>query len=398
MLQKIKTFDFTLFFTPLALLAFGTVMIYSASMVYAPVALDLPSDHFLHKQFLWGGLGLFSMVLFAIIPYRHLQRLTKLIVLLMLLSLAGLFVFGIEVNNAQSWYDLGFMNFQPAEFVKLGLIIYLASVYARKQKYIENFSQAVVPPLILTSLILGMIVLQPDIGTAAIIGFIASMVVTSSGIRLRHIIVLVSITVSVLVLSATQLVTDERLSRFSGAFQPFNAPDDSGYHLIQSYVAIGTGGLTGEGLGHSVQKLGYLPEPHTDFIMAVIAEELGFLGVAIVIGLLSTIVLRGLFISKQCDNAFGSLLALGISSMIAIQSFINLGAMSGMLPITGVTLPFVSYGGSSLIILMTSMGILNNIARSVHVKEEQKTREKQPSSHSFNQVQRNREGERVWQN
>ncbi|MBM7552895.1 FtsW/RodA/SpoVE family cell cycle protein [Thalassobacillus pellis] len=396
MRQKFKSFDFTLMFTPIILCAFGVVMIYSASMVYGPVVLGVSSDYFMKKQMIWAALGILLMLFFAVFPYRHLQRLTKLIVLVMILSLAGLFVFGNEVNNSLSWYNLGFMSLQPAEIVKVGIIIYLSSVYAKKQRYIDQFGKAVVPPLVLTSLILGLIVLQPDLGTAAIIGLIASFVIASSGIKGKHIGLLVGVTLAFVLLIAPQMVTDERLARFTGAYQPFETPEGDGYHLIQSYVAIGTGGILGEGLGQGVQKLGYLPEPHTDFIMAVIAEELGFIGVLIVVGSLSTIVLRGLYISRKCKDTFGALLALGISSMIAIQSFINLGAMSGMLPITGVPLPFVSYGGSSLLIMMLSVGILNNIARKVKAKEDQETQdEQQPPQEnqtSFQRKQLERQG------
>ena len=397
MIRRLKSYDFSLLFAPIALAAFGTVMIYSASMVYGPIRFGLSSDHFLVKQIQWLTIGLIMMALVSAIPYRHWQRLTKLIVLFMLVSLGLLFVFGKEVNNAVSWYDLGFMNFQPAEFVKIGLIIYLASVYAKKQKYINHFQKAVLPPLVLTSLILGLIVLQPDIGSAAVIGFIASLIIMSSGIQWKHIFLLVVVTFAVIGFGATQMVTDERLERFSGAYQPFESPDEDGYHLIQSYVAIGTGGLLGEGIGQGVQKLGYLPEPHTDFIMAVIAEELGFIGVGIAIGLLALIVLRGLYISSKCRDAFGALLALGISSMIGLQAFINLGAMSGLLPITGVTLPFVSYGGSSLVILMVAIGILNNIARTVKVREAERDEELEEVVEEDSKPMTNR-GVRSWQN
>lgn len=292
MRHKLKNIDFTLFIIPILLTGFGAVMIYSASMVYAPVVLETSSFHFLKKQIMWGTLGIGLLLFFTIFPYRHLQRMTKFIVLLMVMMLAGLFVFGKNVNNAVSWYDLKVMSFQPAEFVKIGLIIYLSSVYAKKQQYINEFGRAVIPPLILTSLILGMIVLQPDLGTAAIIGLIASTVIASSGIKGKHIGLLIGVTLAFVLVAAPQMVTDERLSRFSGAFNPFETPDGDGYHLIQSYVAIGTGGLLGEGLGQGVQKLGYLPEPHTDFIMAVIAEELGFIGVLIVVGMMGALVLR----------------------------------------------------------------------------------------------------------
>lgn len=240
--------------------------------------------------------------------------------------------------------------------------MYLASVYSKKQEYIHDFYKGVLPPLVLTGIILSLIMMEPDIGTTAIIFLIASTVVISSGIRRKHLLVLAFVTLLLIAFTIPKMVTDVRISRFTGAYQPFEAPDDSGYHLIQSYLAIGGGGVTGEGLGQSVQKLGYLFGAHTDFIMSVISEELGFFGVALVIGMLSLIVLRGLFIARKCEDSFGSLLAIGISSMIGIQSFINIGAISGILPITGVTLPFVSYGGSSLFVTLIAMGVLNNIA------------------------------------
>src|SRR5690625_4239444 len=216
-----------------------------------------------------------------------------------------------------------------------------------------------------------LIVLQPDIGTATIIFLVGCTIIISSGIRLKHLMMLGLFAASILTVLIPKMITETRIARVTGAYDPFQNPESTGYHLIQSYIAIGGGGLKGEGLGQSVQKLGYLWGAHTDFIMAVIAEELGVFGVIIVIGLLTIIVLRGLFISLKCKDSFGSLLAIGISSMVGYQAVINLGAISGILPITGVTLPFVSYGGSSLLVLMASMGILNNIARTVALEEEQ---------------------------
>ncbi|WP_077622145.1 putative lipid II flippase FtsW [Sediminibacillus massiliensis] len=385
MKHKWKDFDFTLFISPLLLTCFGIVMVYSASMVVAVVTYDVPSNYFLIKQLQWFALGLFLYVFFSMFAYRHYARLVKLIVIGMVGLLLVVKLFGVATNNAQSWLQIGSLRIQPAEFVKIGLILYLASVYSKKQKYIDDFNKAVLPPLILTGIIVGLIVLQPDIGTAAVVFLIACSVIFSSGIRFKHLAILAATGIGLVGLAATQMVTTERISRFTGAYKPFEDPDLAGYHLIQSYLAIGTGGITGEGLGQGVQKLGYLPEPHTDFIMAVIAEELGFIGVIIVIGLLATIVLRGFYIARICDDSFGSLVAIGISSMIGIQSFINLGAMSGLLPITGVTLPFVSYGGSSLLQLMISVGILNNIARHVRAKEHRISKEPDQMDSTENQ-------------
>jgi cell division protein FtsW len=368
MLRKIKNCDFTLFITPLVLTGFGVVMIYSASMVLAVVE-GLESNYYLLRQTQWFGLGLIGFLICTFFPYKTYQKFIPVIVIGIILLLIAVFIFGDVRNGAKSWISIGPLNLQPSEFAKLGIIMYLASVYSKKQSYINNFNRGVLPPLILTGLILALIVAQPDIGTASIIFLIACSVIFSSGIRFKHLFVLVAIGLLVVAIAIPNMITEERLGRFAGAYAPFESPADDGYQLIQSYVAIGVGGLTGEGLGQSVQKLGYLYGPHTDFIMAIIAEEMGFLGVAITIGLLVTIVLRGIFISRKCEDSFGALLAIGISSMVGIQAFINLGSASGILPITGVTLPFVSYGGSSLLVLLISMGILNNIALTVKRKE-----------------------------
>jgi len=392
MIQKLKDYDFTLIITPILLSLFGMVMIYSASMVTAVVE-GHESTHYFVRQLQWFGIGLAGFIFCCIFPYKYYQKLMKIIILIVILLLVGVLLFGNTVNNAKSWFSFGPVSLQPAEFAKLGLIMYLASVYSKKQAYINDFSKGVLPPLVLTVLILTLIVMQPDIGTAAIIFLIACSVIFSSGIRFKHLFTLAAAGIALLAVAIPNMVTDVRVSRFTGAYQPFQAPDDGGYHLIQSYLAIGGGGLTGAGLGQSVQKLGYLMEAHTDFIMAIIAEELGFLGVVIVIGLIATIVLRGIFISRKCDDSFGALLAIGISCMIGIQAFINLGAISGVLPITGVPLPFVSYGGSSLLVLLISMGILNNIAMKVK-KTENESAEKAPSLKTKNY---SKSGGRSWQ-
>lgn len=354
---------------PVLLAAFGVVMVYSASMVTAVVVDGQDSTYYLFKQLTWFIISLGIFMVISLVPYKFYQRVMKPIVLLSILLLVLVLLFGESANNATRSLKIASFNFQPAEFVKVAIILYLASVYANKQSYINDFGRGVLPPLILTGIILALIIMQPDIGTSAIIFILAAMIIASSGIRFKHLFTLALIGTVILLIAIPQMVTDTRISRFTGAYQPFTAPDDSGYHLIQSYIAIGVGGLSGEGLGQSVQKLGYLWGAHTDFIMSIIAEELGFIGVFIVIGLLATIVLRGLYISRQCTDSFGSLLAIGIASMVGIQAFVNLGAISGILPITGVPLPFISYGGSSLIVMFIAMGILNNVARSVKQQE-----------------------------
>lgn len=392
MIRKLKDYDFTLLITPLILTGFGIVMIYSASMVLAVVVEDRESNYYLIKQLQWFSIGFVGFIFCTFFPFRNYQKLIKIIILGIILLLIAVRIFGYDAGNAKSWINIGPLNLQPSEFAKLGIIMYLASVYSKKQAYIDNFNRGVLPPLILTAIILALIVAQPDIGTASIIFLIACTVIFSSGIRFKHLFLLVAIGLLLVAIAIPNMITDERISRFTGAYAPFESPQDDGYQLIQSYVAIGVGGLTGEGLGQGVQKLGYLFGPHTDFIMAVVAEELGFIGVFIVVGALATIVLRGIYISRKCEDTFGALLAIGISSMVGIQAFINLGSASGILPITGVTLPFVSYGGSSLLVLLVSMGILNNIAMTVKKKEQE------PTPVIKNEVHNNRyvKGGRTW--
>jgi cell division protein FtsW len=275
------------------------------------------------------------------------------------------FIIGHASNNAQSWIAIGGFNIQPGEFVKIGVIIYLAAIFSKKQTYIDEFGTAVLPPLIFTIIIFSLVFFQPDLGTAVLIALIAVIMTLSSGMNIKNVIKLLGLgggAIALLIPIAGKILSDEQLSRFGAAYNPFADPLDSGMQLINSYIAIAAGGVTGLGLGNSVQKTGFLPESHTDFIMAIISEELGIFGVTFVILSLCFIVLKGFLLARKCDDPFGSLLAIGISGMIGVQACVNLGALTGLLPVTGVPLPFVSYGGSSLLALMASTGILVNIS------------------------------------
>ena len=371
MLKKIlKSYDYTLIIATILLCTFGLVMIYSSSMASAVQRYGYPSDYFYQKQKVW--LMIFTVIFLfaAVIPYKIMmfKKVLVLIVLGSILSLLGLFVFGVEKNNSQSWYPISTFLFQPSEFVKLAAIIYLAAVYAKKQAYINQFNKGVLPPLVYLFIVCALIIFQPDFGTAAIIIAIASMIIFCSGMNFKSIGKLVIMALIVLLplvlVSWGKFFSDEQQSRFAVLDNPFSEKyvQDEGFHLANSYIAIGSGGVNGLGLGKSIQKLGYLPESHTDFIMAVIAEELGIWGVGFVITLLFYIVLRGIYIGLQCKDPFGSLLAIGISSMIGIQSFINLAGVSGIIPLTGVPLPYISYGGSSLLMLAGATGILVNVS------------------------------------
>ncbi len=370
MLGKIlKSYDYSLIIVAVLLSVFGLIMIYSASAVTAMQLYGYESDHFFARQRLFLIAGLFVFLIFAIFPYKIWlsNKILIPLVLITISSLIALLFFGNVTGNAQSWFQIGPFKVQPSEFVKISMIIYLSAVYAKKQPYINEFNKGVVPPIVYLVLVSMLIIMQPDYGTAGIIFLIGAFIIFSSGMNLKNMLKLAAIGAAVAVIAflllKDKILTEEGLSRVNTFFDPFAVEQDEGYQIVNSYIAIASGGLKGLGLGESVQKLGYLPEPHTDFIMAIVAEELGIFGVLFVLFSLSYIVLRGILIGLRCKDAFGSLLAIGISSMIGIQSFINLGGITGVIPLTGVPLPFVSYGGSSILQLSIAMGILVNVSR-----------------------------------
>lgn len=374
LIKKIlKSYDYSLIITYFVLCLFGLVMIYSASMVWAVSHFQLEPTFFYDKQKTNILIGTFVFLLFAIVPYKvfQLKLLQMLMVIGSFLLLGFVLFMGNVVNNAQSWFTVGTRAVQPAELAKLSIILFTAFVYTNKLKSgdIQNFGKGVIPPIFYLVLICFLIFLQPDVGTAFIIFVIGLCMILSSGIGGKNIVKLVGIAIIAigvmilgLIVSGKDILTDERLGRFVGYLEPFENVEDDGFHLVQSLYAIGSGGLSGKGLGESIQKMGYLPEAHTDFIMAIISEELGIFGVFIVIGGIGYIIFRGLTIAVRCRDPFGTLIAVGVSSMFGIQTFINLGGMSGLIPITGVTLPFISYGGSSMIVLSAALGLLVNIS------------------------------------
>ncbi|WP_191562253.1 FtsW/RodA/SpoVE family cell cycle protein [Metabacillus idriensis] len=379
-IKILKSYDYSLILAIFLLSTFGLIMVYSSSMITSILRYDVTSSYFFKKQSISLLLGFIMFVLVSFFPYKIFfqKKFIKLLFYVSIGSLLFVIVFGHTAGNAQSWVKLGGAAIQPAEFAKISVIIYLAALLAKKQNYMDHFSHAILPPVIFVVIIFILILLQPDFGTALIILLNAAIVILCSGIPLKSCIKLAVFT-SLAAMSGLMLLfltnkladvfSSERISRFTGFLDPFENIADSGYQLVSSYYAISGGGITGLGLGNSVQKFGYLPESHTDFIMAVISEELGIFGVLFVIVLLGFIVLKGFAISKNCQDPFGSLLAIGISSMIGIQALVNLGAVAGLLPITGVTLPFVSYGGSSLILLFISAGVLVNISMMNTFKE-----------------------------
>ncbi|WP_102262066.1 FtsW/RodA/SpoVE family cell cycle protein [Mesobacillus jeotgali] len=376
MLKKIlKSYDYSLIIVVALLCLFGLVMVYSASMVTWH---GVDSDFFYEKQKFNLLAAMVVFILAALFPYKAMKS-TKILLPMVVLTLSGLlilFVVGKVAGNALSWIEVGARSIQPSELAKLSVIIYLSAVYAKKQSYINEFNRGVLPPLLFLVMVFFLVAAQPDFGTAGIIMLIAAAIILASGMNFKNIMKLVMI-VMILLVPVSLILKDEvfserRLERLTSYSNPFDDEQKSGYQLANAYYAIGSGGLTGLGLGQSNQKLGYLPEAHTDFIIAVISEELGIFGVGFVLLSLAFIVLKGIHIGLKCKDPFGSLLAIGIASMIGIQSFVNLGGASGVIPLTGVPLPFVSYGGSSLLQLAIATGILVNVSMFVKYEEKYK--------------------------
>ncbi|MGD7043550.1 FtsW/RodA/SpoVE family cell cycle protein [Jeotgalibacillus proteolyticus] len=380
--RMFKSYDYSLLVVYMLLGIFGVVMVYSAGMVYAVEVLDQSADFFYNAQRRNLLIGLIGFAVMALIPYKlYREKIMMILILVLMFSLLLLVqLFGANINNAQSWLQLGSFQLQPSEFAKLGIIVYLSAIYAKKYTYINEFNRGVMPPLTVLVATCFLVAMEPDFGTAAIIFVIGMSVIISSGMKFKNMLKLAgiggalaaffSLILFVFKRDAFQRIfSEERIGRFAAYTDPFAHINDNGWQLVGSYYAIGNGGLWGSGLGQSVQKLGYLPEPHTDFIMAIISEELGIAGVGFVLLGLAYIVLKGIFIGIKSKDRFGKMLAIGIASMIGIQAFINLGGMSGVIPITGVPLPFISYGGSSLILLSLAMGLLLNVSMFVKYED-----------------------------
>ncbi|WP_062047662.1 putative lipid II flippase FtsW [Bacillus sp. JCM 19034] len=358
-----KDNDWLLIVTIFLLALFGLVMVFSASYVLG-IARETPDPYYFFKrQFLWFGMATFIFFVVMHIPYHFYKKLSPFLIVLSIMALALVLVPGVGLSEkgATRWIRIPPFVLQPSEFVKIAVIIYLAQVYSRKQAYIDQFIRGVMPPLVLVGVIFGLIMLQPDLGTATSIMLVAVLIVFFSGAKWWHLVGLGIVGSSLF--AVFSMAEDYRIRRLTSFVDPFADPLDSGWQLIQSYIAIAHGGVSGTGLGQSIQKLFYLSEAHTDFIFAIISEELGLFGVLFVIGAHALILFRGVMIGTRCKNPFGSLLAFGIVFQIAIQVIFNVGAVTGLLPITGIPLPLVSNGGSSLLVTMISLAILANISR-----------------------------------
>ena len=357
-----KNVDWILLIAIIVISSFGLIMIYSASYVWAEYKFNSPYK-FVITQGLFLLIGYIIMYFTLKVPYTKYLKKSNMIFGLCFLLLILVLIPGIGSirNGSRSWFGIGGFGIQPSEFAKLGMIIFTSKYLSKNEKELKNIKSGVLPILIILMSVFVLIMLQPDFGTGVIIVMSIIGLLFISGVNMSFFMkigVLGLIGVVILI-----LIAPYRLKRIISFLNPWTDPLGSGFQIIQSLYAIGPSGLLGSGFGNSIQKHFYLPEPQTDFIFSIISEEFGFMGVLIVSILFITIIYRGFRISKHCENKFGKYLAFGISFQLAFQTLLNLMVVVGLIPVTGVTLPFLSYGGSSLLITMLSMSILLNISK-----------------------------------
>lgn len=357
--------DLVLFACVLALVGIGLVMVYSASSVVAYDRLD-DSAYFLKRQAVWIALGLAAMWLAGSIHYQRLRALTVPLlvaaaVLLVLVLVPGI---GRVAGGARRWIVVGPLSFQPVEVAKLALVLYLAHFVTRRGIAIRRLRWGVLPPLAITAGFGVLVLRQPDMGSALVLGAVAMVVLFLGGARLLH---LGAVAVASLpILAVAVAAADYRLQRVVAFLNPWRDPQGSGFHIIQSLLAFGSGGIFGVGLGASRQKFFYLPERHTDFIFAILGEELGLIGTLGLLLLFALLAYRGFRIARAAPDRYAALLAAGITATITGQALMNMGVAAGLLPVTGIPLPFVSFGGSSLVVTMIQIGVLMNISQYAH--------------------------------
>jgi cell division protein FtsW len=360
MARKLKS-DRVLFTATFLLVCVSIVMVYSASALVALQRFDQP-NLFLTKQALWTALGLAVLAMAMRIDYRAYRNDTFIWSALAFVTLLLIGVlFSAPVNGTRRWFGIGGLGIQPSELAKLAAVLFTALILERRMHRIDDLRYSMLPIAIVVGALSGLILLQPDFGTAMSLLLIVAAMVFAAGLNYRYLVgTLLAVTpvIYILLMSA-----DYRRRRLLAFWDPWADPQGDGFQIIQSLLAVGSGGVFGRGLMSGVQKLYYLPEPHTDFIYAVIGEELGLIGATAILICFCVIAWRGLRIASRAQDSFGAFLALGITTMIGVQALVNMSVVLGMLPTKGIPLPLVSAGGSSLLINLLGMGILLNISQ-----------------------------------
>ena len=342
-------------------------MVYSSSAVSAYVNFD-DSYFFLKRQIIWAILGFMVMLFTMSIDYHVWRKLAKPILLVTLLLLVMVLVPGLGkvVNGARRWLGFGSLYLQPSEIAKLSMVLFCADSLTLNQERLTSFFKGLLPQLLILLLVFGLILKEPDLRDSIGNHWYGLRILFSAGAKISH---LVSLGVAGIAGIVTAIIIEPyRLRRLLAFSDPWADPLNTGYHIIQSLYAIGSGGLFGVGLGRSREKFLYLPEPHTDFIFAIIGEELGFIGTVAVILLFFLFLWRGLKVAISAPDIYGSMLAVGLTTMIIVQALMNIAVVTASMPVTGIPLPFISFGGSALIFTLAGVGILLNISRYVGLK------------------------------
>ena len=368
LVQKNKTRDLSIVLLVAILTIFGTVMIFSASYYYAIGWYDDPY-HYLTRQLIWLAAGAAAMWFCAKVDYHVWARFWLIayilgLGLLLLVLIPGV---GSNANGATRWIQIGPITIMPGEIAKVGIILFITGYFSRHPKWVTEIRRGIVPVLLVTGIYGLLIMMQPNMSTAFTICFIVGGMLLVAGAKWKHLGTLAGAAVAA---GVALIITDTsgyRYGRFLSFLDPFKDPLGDGWNVVQSLLALGTGGLTGLGLGNSVQKNLYLPMPQNDFILAIIGEELGFVGILVLIILYMLLIWRGCHIAINAKDLTGLLLASGIIIMVGVQVIINIAVVTSSMPPTGIILPFISYGGNALLIFMAAMGILINISKSAEV-------------------------------
>jgi cell division protein FtsW len=360
MARKLKS-DNILFLATILLVALSIVMVYSAS---APVALERygRASVFLIKQAMWAAIGLPTLWIVMKVDYRTYREPFFIWTCLGLVGLALVAVlFSAPINNARRWFGMAGIGVQPSEFAKLAAIFFIAALLERRMHRIDEVKYSLLPIGIVVAALVGLILLEPDFGTSMSLLLIAAAMIFAAGLNYRYIfgVLLAALPALYLILMGASY----RRRRLLAFLNPWDDPLGDGFQIIQSLIAVGTGGVWGKGLMNGVQKLFYLPEPHTDFIYSVISEELGLVGATAVLACFAVITWRGMRAATRAPDSFGAFLAIGLTTMIAVQALVNISVVLGLMPTKGIPLPFVSAGGSSLLINLIGMGILLNVSQ-----------------------------------
>ena len=356
--------DYAILLTVTLLCAFGLVMVFSASYYYEQNTASTNYDgyYYIRKQAVYLALGYPTMILLSFFDYKRLEGFKVIGMLISLVLLVAVLIFGHELNGAKRWLVIAGQSIQPSEVAKFGMMLYMCAFMSKKHAVMKSFKYGMLPMLLVIGVVCGLVMLQPNMSMAVIMGMLGYALLFVGGCDGKQMILLLIAAIGAFVLLA--VIEPYRMARLTSFTDPWKDPLGTGYQLIQSFYAIGSGGLFGRGLNNSRQKLLFLTYGESDFIFAVVCEELGFFGALAILLAYGFIIYRGIRVALRCRDRFGSLLAAGITVVFAIQIFVNIGVVTGAFPTTGQALPFISAGGSSMVIFLAAMGVLLNISRS----------------------------------